>query len=149
MFAAAFMMLALATPEPEPTLSPYQIYKLAIAHLATLEQPRFIDQTDRWQEVRMIGTDISGSRSWSERRLWDSADRLECVLSVPFNPSLPVLIGDAAFSPDAWLVKLGEHRAAPERGIVPNIEPDLSDLKTIGIVSVASKPFYVVRLIGI
>jgi hypothetical protein len=149
MLAAGFLMIAMATPEPEPTLSPYQIYKTAITHLASLNQPRFIDQTDRWQEVRVAGADVAGSRSWSERRIWDSANRLECVLSVPFNPSLPVIVGDAAFSPDAWLVKLGEHRAPPERGIVPNIEPDLSDLKTIGIVSTVSKPFYNVRLVGI
>ena len=132
-------------------MSPAHIYRLAMANLAKLEQPRYIVQTDSWKETRTRGNDILGSRTWYERRVWDSENRRECVLGVPFDPNSPGFVNETypGFAPDSWLLRRGDHRPTEQKGPAPNFEPDLSDVKVIAVESVEAKPFYHIVLVAV
>ncbi len=142
MIAAAALLMGLATPAPAPSTDPYQIYKRAIEHLVTLPQPGYVVETQHW--VAVTGGD-NGSSVWDERAVFDSINRRECVLDVPYTPSEQPTIGESYFAPDMWLVN---HRhPAPPAGET-NMAPDLSDLKTIANVVSVAAPSYEIRLIG-
>ena len=132
-------LLVQVTPEPQPTLSPNQIFRRAIRHLQSLPQPEFIDQITEWQESGPRGRHRS-----KERILWDSRNRQECVIGGT-ERATPSIIGESYFAPDSWLLTLGEGK----RNARYVADPDPSDLKLIGSVTAAATPFYNVRLVGI
>ncbi len=147
MIAAAALLLGLATPAPSPTPEPYQIYKRAMEHLAALPQPAYIIDTEHWITVSRFAGGSSDTHDWDERRIFDSTNRRECVLNVPFNPSHHTpQIGESYFAPDTWLI--GQRQPAPASDS-SNIAPDLSDLKTIASVISIGKQAYDIRLVAV
>lgn len=147
MFVAALLIalstaqLAQATPEPEPTLSPNQIFRRAVRHLQSLPQPEYIDQITQWHELSS-----RGPRIFKERILWDSRNRRECVIGGTVRtPVRPEDINESYFAPDSWLLTIGENRR-PKSYIA---DPDVSDLRVIGSVATSAIPFYNVRMVGI
>lgn len=145
MIAAVVLSLALGTPTPPPAADAYQIYKTAMQHLGTLEQPNYIVDTEHWVTTA-TAQDNAQTTEWDERRIFDSTARRECVLNVPYNPSEgSPLIGDSYFAPDTWLIS---HRQLARGANTPNMTPDLSDLKVIANVISVGKPSYDIRLVG-
>lgn len=143
MIPAVAFIFGLTTQATAAGPSPYEIYRLAMAHLATLPQPAYIVDTQHW--VAVTAGD-NGSGDWQERVLFDSANRRECVLNVPFTPSAMPEIGDSYFAPDMWLIS---HRQLTPPAGESNMAPDLSDLKVIASVVSVAKPSYDIRLVGI
>lgn len=145
MIAVAALALALASPAPSP--DPYQIYKRAMQQLATLPQPGYIVTLEHWVTLMSFRGGGSDTAQWDERRIFDSANRRECVLPEPYKPSQIVPeIGESYFAPDIWLIS---HRQAVIPSGNSNMSPDLSDLKTIASVVSVAQPSYDIALIGI
>jgi len=145
--AAAALLVGLASPPQAPSTDPYQIYKSAMQHLATLPQPQYIVDTEHWITVSHFAGGSSDTHEWDERRIFDSTNRRECVLNVPFNPfHRTPQIGESYFAPDTWLI--GQRQPAPASDS-SNITPDLSDLKTIASVISIGKPAYDIRLVAV
>lgn len=146
MMLAALASLVLATAAPAPTAPPNVtfIYLTAIQHLATLDQPAFIDDQEHWTTT-YFGPEGASTSEHFQRTLFDSASRRECILSLPFNAGAPVTIGPSYFAPDLWLI----HKRMPVQSNPRTIVPDLSDLREIGTVSVVAKPSYEITLVGI
>jgi hypothetical protein len=145
--AHLLMAAALASPQALPTLDPYAIYKAAMRELATLPQPAFIDDTEHWNSIQFSDTDTTATEEHFQRVIFDSGERRECILRVPYTPRDPVDISSSYFAPDTWLISRRLGPAAASGG--PNMSPDLSDLKTIANVVSVTKPSYEVRLAGI
>lgn len=135
------LLLALATTAPAPP--PNEIYRKALQQLETLPQPAYIDDTEFWNVVT-ITPDQQIPEQHSQRILFDSTARRECVLFLPYSPRNPSLIGQSYFAPDMWLV----HHPVTQQQTAPtsNFAPDLSDLKTIASVLSVAKPTYDIRL---
>lgn len=140
----AAMLSAAAAPSAAPSPDAYQIYTSAMQHLATLAQPDYIDDSQHWSTLTFTnGQQIPGDHF--QRTIFDSRNRRECILGVPFDPGQPVVVGDSYFAPDSWLIRRGRAEPQPNE---PNMLPDLSDLKTIASVVSAAKPSYDIRLVG-
>lgn len=148
MIAAVALLAALASPSPAPpTVDPYAIYTAAMRHLATLKQPAYIDDTEHWTVVQFAGGQETTSEHF-QRTIFNSVYRRENVLFLPLNPKQTSLIGPSYFAPDTWLIgKRPTPPPAPQS--VPNMAPDLSDLKMIASVVSVAKPSYDIRLAGI
>lgn len=143
---ALVLALATAMPAPATTPAPVEIYRKALQHLAALPQPAYIDDTELWNTVAVMSIQEI-PESHTQRVLFDSTARRECVLFVPYSPRNPSLIGQSYFAPDTWLV---HHPAATQQtSSASNFAPDLSDLKTIANVVTVAKPAYDIRLAGI
>ncbi len=112
-------------------------------HLVTLPQPEFIIDTEHW--IAASAGD-NGNDEWGERRIFDSTNRLECVLDVPYTISRPPQIGESEFAPDTWLIA---HRQTTQPPGGTNMNPDLSDLKTIATVISVARPSYNITLVGV
>lgn len=114
--------------------------------LATLDQPAFIDDTEKRVTVTSSAAsgDSLGTDERTERAIFDSATRREIVFGEPGDRE--VVIGDSYFAPDTWLVGRGQP-ASPSPS-APNMAPDLSDLKVIADVVAVASPAYEIRLEG-
>ena len=119
--------------------------------LAALPQPGFIDDTEHWSTVT-FDRDQEIPEEHVQRVVFDSGSRRECVMGVPFDPKGFLIIGDSYFAPDTWLLR---KRATPVRTTtapagpnVPDMAPDLSDLKVIANVVSVAKSSYKTRLLG-
>ncbi len=114
--------------------------------LATLDQPAFIDDTER----RITTTTAAGSGDVlatderTERALFDSSQRRECVFAEPGDRE--VVIGPSYFAPDTWLMAR-QQQPAPQPSAA-NMLPDLSDLKVIADVVAVGSPSYEIRVAG-
>lgn len=144
-------LLALVSPAPSP--APDDIYRSALARLASLPQPPFIDTT----EHRIIVSETPNGNvpaAWNERVLYDSTARRECVLILPYSGTSQVVFSQSFFAPDMWLVHHTAVAAAPHAGAPAKAQqrgdftPDLSDLKVIASVVSVAKPSYHIRLAG-
>jgi len=145
MYTALLLALLAGSPSPAPTPDPYRIYKVAMQHLATLPQPNYVDDSQEWSTVTFVnGQAIPGEHL--QRTVFDSVHRRESILSMPFNPAQPVVVGDSYFAPDSWLIR---RNIAVPRPNVPNMAPDLTDLPTIANVISVAEPSYEIRFAGI
>ena len=117
------------------------MYRAALQRLATLPQPAYIDQTSH-RIVLQQTPQGNISSALDERVLFNSKTRRECVFILPYSDHSQVLFSRSYFAPDVWLI----HPALPP-GARINFTPDLSDLKTIAVVTSASS--YTVRLAGV
>ncbi|MGZ3539593.1 MAG: hypothetical protein ACXVAF_00185 [Vulcanimicrobiaceae bacterium] len=146
MIAEIALLVAVSSPSPPPD-NPYQIYKVAMQRLATLDQPSYIDDTEHWTLATFTGHEEATSEHF-QRTIFDSLNRRENVMAVPFSARDEPLIGDSYFAPDTWLMgKRAQPSAPPAQA--PNMAPDLSDLRTIASVVTVAKPSYDIRLVGI
>ena len=111
-------------------------------NLIALQQPAFIDVT----ETRV--TTLSGGSGATDTRLlravFDSTTRRECVFLEPDDRE--AVIGASYFAPDTWLMARQPAPSPEPSG--PNVEPDLSDLKTIADVVATAQPAYTIVLQG-
>ncbi len=139
---------ASASPSPVPSASAdadaYRIYAAAMRALETLDQPAFIDDTERRITTATVpgSGDVLSTDDRTDRALFDSMQRREVVFAEPGDRE--VVIGPSYFAPDTWLLAR-QQRPAPQPS-VPDVLPDLSDLKVIADVTAASSPSYDVRL---
>lgn len=142
-----FVLAALvASPAPSAGTDAYRIYAAAMRTLATLDQPAFIDDTERRVTTTTVPVsgDVLATNESVERALFDSGQRRECVFSEPGDRE--VVIGPSYFAPDTWLIAR-RAQPAPEAS-APNMLPDLSDLKTIADVVAVESPSYEIRIAG-
>jgi hypothetical protein len=149
MLAFAVMLAALATAQPAATPAPVDVYRSALKRLAALQQPAYIDTTMDW---KVLARTPQGDQpaEFDERVLFDSTQRRECVLFVPYTSDSSVIIGQSYFAPDVWLIhrRLAETAAQQAASPAPNFAPDLSDLKTIASVVSVAKPSYKIQYAG-
>lgn len=142
-------LLWVQSPMPAASPDPYSIYRSAMAHLATLQQPRYIIDTEHWVTLVTIGQqDNAQSSEWNENRIFDSQTRRECVLDVPLTRR-PPQIGQSEFAPDSWLIDHFGTRASQRKTGASNLQPDLSDLATIASAVAVARPSYDIDLLGI
>lgn len=142
------LLVALVSVSSHPAHDPYAIYRAAIEHLATLEQPPYIIDTQHWVVQLTYAGGGNDTEVWDERRVFNSATRRECVLNIPFDMvGKKPQIGESYFAPDSWLIS---HTNAPvSTANAQSLRPDLSDLRIIASVVSIAKPSYDIRLVGI
>ena len=149
LFLAAVVSPAPAVVSPAPAVTPgeaYRIYAAAMRNLATLDQPAFVDLTEKrvTTTTAAISGDVLATDVRTLRGLFDSTTRRECIFAEPRDRE--VVIGPSFFAPDTWLIKRG--RPAAPAPSTPNMAPDLSDLKIIANVVAVESPSYAIRLAG-
>ena len=138
-------LAAPAAPPPAPAMTPLEIYRAALLHIAGQPQPAFIDTQDDWK-MKVAAPDGDHYVRFAERRLFDSAGRRECVLALPYTPDSYTIVGESYFAPDMWLIK--HPSKAPGQMGRSGFSPDLSDLHTIASVVSVPKPSYTITLAG-
>lgn len=148
---AIALVFAFAVAHPDPAVSAtappaIEIYRKALQRLVRLPQPSYIDDTEYWN-VLAITPQQQLPDTHSERVLFDSTARRECVLFTPYSPRTPVIIGSSYFAPDVWL--LHHPSAQQQNASASNFAPDLSDLKTIANVVAVGKESYQITYAGL
>ncbi|HET7813642.1 MAG TPA: hypothetical protein VFL13_04650 [Candidatus Baltobacteraceae bacterium] len=146
LFLAVLATPASPSPPPPAPMTPVQIYRAALLHIAGQPQPAFIDTQDDWK-VKVAAPDGDHYVRFAERRLFDSAGRRECVLSLPYTTDSDTIVGESYFAPDMWLIR--HPSKAPSQNGRSGFSPDLSDLHTIASVVSVPKPSYTITLAGV
>lgn len=135
-----FVLLGtLTSPQPSPAVDATQLYRLAMEQLASLDQPTYIDTTEK-RVTTAASPQGTATGEQVLRAVFDSAARRECVFLEPGDQE--VVIGPSYFAPDMWI--LGKRPRPSPAPYEPDVAPDLTDIKVIAdVVSIATPAYHI------